>query len=166
VTVIVGSASNRKGSRYAVTAHGGLVIRPGFTHGPHPNSFAEGLRRITTTLGALVDGGTARQSITSADDLARLVAHIAAAELHHDDRGHRINWSTGRPKTIGELISTLCPTVPADLGALTYEQATARARHIGLTERALNLVGTEHTFRPSSAFELREPARATANVRR
>ncbi|QRY62322.1 NAD(P)-dependent oxidoreductase [Gordonia sp. PDNC005] len=130
----------------AVTAHGGLVIRPAFTHGPHPNSFTEGLRRITTTLGAVVDGGTARQSTTSVDDLARLVAHIAADELHHDDRGNRMNWSTGEPKTIGELISSLCPLVPADLGALTYEQAASRARHVGLSERALNLVGTEHTF--------------------
>ncbi|WP_341258453.1 MULTISPECIES: hypothetical protein [Gordonia] len=123
-----------------------LVIRPGFTYGPHPNSFAEGLRRITTTLGALVDGGSARQSITSVDDLARLVAHIAADELHHDDRGNRMNWSTGEPKTIGELISSLCSLVPADLGALTYEQAAAKALHVGLTERTLNLVGTEHTF--------------------
>ncbi|WP_440712880.1 NAD-dependent epimerase/dehydratase family protein [Gordonia sp. FQ] len=127
---------------------GGLVLRPGFIHGPGPKSFLTGLARITAALDALVDDGAALQSTVSVTALAALVAGLLTEPFPARLRTSVLNVADDKPRPIRELVSDAeaagLLTVPTR--TLTLAEAQRTAGPAGLTERQVDLVAVDHTL--------------------
>nr|WP_307854500.1 NAD(P)-dependent oxidoreductase [Rhodococcus sp. B50] len=131
-----------------VRKHGGLVLRPGFVHGPGDRWFLPGLAHIVSTLGVWVDDGAARQSVISRRDVGRLAAAIAARPLPSAWRGGMRHLTHPTAVTVRELVHTaatrglLAP--PAD--SVDFEQALRIGRERGLSARHVDLIGHDHHY--------------------
>ncbi|MFT3660098.1 MAG: NAD(P)-dependent oxidoreductase [Gordonia sp. (in: high G+C Gram-positive bacteria)] len=139
---------SRRAGEEIVQGTGGLVLRPGFVHGPGPQSFLTGLARIITALGALVDDGAARQSIVSTADLAAITTTLAGAPIPDHLRGTVVNVADDTPQTIRDLWRrTSDADVPGGpLPSISYAEALDRAAGLGLTPRHIDLVAADHTL--------------------
>lgn len=131
-----------------VRGHGGLVLRPGFVHGPGDRWFLPGLAHIVSTLGVWIDDGAARQSVISRGDVGRLTAALAARALPAAWRGGMRHLAHPTAVTVRELVHTATAqgllTPPAD--SVDYEQALRIGRERGLSARHIDLIGHDHHY--------------------
>ncbi|WP_016884049.1 MULTISPECIES: NAD-dependent epimerase/dehydratase family protein [unclassified Rhodococcus (in: high G+C Gram-positive bacteria)] len=142
-------SASRLTAEHRVLERGGCVVRPGFVHGPGDRWFVPGFIQIIEALGAWVDEGRSRISIIAVNDLARLLAALAAQfPARPGDVFHACHPDS---VTVRELGHALADSGRLRLPAtsLTFDDAlTAGARH-GLTERHLDLIGRDHWYDPS-----------------
>ncbi|REE73838.1 nucleoside-diphosphate-sugar epimerase [Rhodococcus wratislaviensis] len=142
-------SASRLTAEHRVLERGGCVVRPGFVHGHGDRWFVPGFTRILETLGAWVDEGRSRISIIAVNDLARLLAGLAAqSPARPGDVFHACHPD---PVSVRELGQALADSGRLRLPAtsLTFDEAvTAGARH-GLTERHLDLIGRDHWYDPA-----------------
>ena len=142
-------SASRLAAEHRVLERGGCVVRPGFVHGPGDRWFVPGFIQIVEALGAWVDEGRSRISIISVNDLARLLAALAAQ--YPARTGEVFHACHPDPVTVRELGQALADSGRLRLPAtsLTFDDAmTAGARH-GLTERHLDLIGRDHWYDPT-----------------
>ncbi|MFC9835772.1 NAD-dependent epimerase/dehydratase family protein [Rhodococcus sp. NPDC127530] len=142
-------SASRLAAEHRVLERGGCVVRPGFVHGPGDRWFLPGFIQILEALGAWVDEGRSRISIIAVNDLARLLATLAAQPPTRP--GDVLHACHPDPVTVRELGQALANAGRLRLPAtsLTFDDAvTAGARH-GLTERHLDLIGRDHWYDPT-----------------
>lgn len=131
-----------------VREHGGLVLRPGFVHGPGDRWFLPGLAHIVSTLGAWVDDGVARQSVISRRDVGRLAAAITARPLPAALRGGIRHLAHPTAVTVRELVHAAAARglLAPPTHSVDFEQALRRGRERGLSARHIDLIGHDHHY--------------------
>ena len=131
-----------------VREKGGLVLRPGFVHGPGDRWFLPGVAHIVSTLGVWIDDGVARQSVISRRDVGRLTAAVAARPLPAAMRGGMRHLAHPNAVTVRELVHTAAAggllTPPAD--SVGYEEALRMGQERGLSARHIDLIGHDHHY--------------------
>lgn len=142
-------SASRLTAEHRVLERGGCVVRPGFVHGPGDRWFVPGLIQIVEALGVWVDEGRSRISIIAVNDLARLLAALAAQfPARPRDVFHACHPDSVTVRELGQALADSGRLrLPAT--SLTFDDAlTAGARH-GLTERHLDLIGRDHWYDPT-----------------
>ncbi len=141
-------SASRLAAENLVREHGGLVLRPGFVHGPGDRWFLPGLAHIVSTLGVWIDDGAARQSVISHRDVGRLTAVLAARTLPDEFRASMLHLADPTPVSVHDLVHTAAShgllTVPTT--SVSYEEAVHRGRERGLSRRHVDLVGHDHHY--------------------
>lgn len=141
-------SASRLAAENRVREHGGVVLRPGFVHGPGDRWFLPGLAHIASTLGAWIDDGVARQSVISRHDVGRLTAAVAARPLPTAMRAGMRHLAHPTAVTTRELVHAAAGhgllTPPVD--SVSYEQALRLADERGLSARHIDLIGRDHHY--------------------
>jgi 2-alkyl-3-oxoalkanoate reductase len=90
----------------AVLGSGGLVLRPLFVYGRGDTRFLPVLIKTMEKFPFLIDGGRARLSVISVDDLARAIVALATEEGSGPLQGI-YHANDGRPVSLKEIVDTL-----------------------------------------------------------
>ncbi|MFD5268521.1 NAD-dependent epimerase/dehydratase family protein [Streptomyces sp. NPDC058335] len=152
----VTSASRLAGDR-SVLAAGGVVLRPYLVYGAGDVWLVPALVRMITRLPQWIEGGRARLSLISVDDLARVTAALvtrpaplpASAVLHA---------AHPRPVVVRDLVTAICrhlglPLPHGDVSRADLEERLGGPADAALVQR-LAQFGTDHWFDSSELWSL------------
>lgn len=156
---------------------GGTVLRPHLVYGSGDTWLLPGLARILRVLPGTVEGWTAKLSLTSASDLARLVVGtgfappaLMTASVYHATHPC--------PVVAGALLRAVAARsgLPWPVRDLSVSQARAILAADGQSERGLGMLTSDHWFdgtqiwrdlglAPGPVFEAEFPVLASGNGR-
>ncbi|KMS85806.1 MULTISPECIES: NAD-dependent epimerase/dehydratase family protein [Streptomyces] len=150
------SASRQAGDRSVLTA-GGIVLRPHLVYGAGDRWFVPALVRMITRLPHWINGGRARLSLISVDDLARVTAALAT----RPDRlpaSAVLHPAHPAPVSMRDLVTVLCRhlDLPLPRGDMTPSAALERLAAAGEAPLARRLaqLGVDHWFDSASLWKL------------
>ncbi|MFH9658243.1 NAD-dependent epimerase/dehydratase family protein [Streptomyces sp. NPDC017248] len=131
----------------AVLEAGGIVLRPHLVHGPGDRWVVPGIVRLLRALPGTVEGWTARVSLVSAPDLARLVVGTGLAP---EPALTARTYHAAHPVPVGAatLLRAVaaCAGLPWPRGELTVAEARARLAGNARLAHALDMLRTDHWF--------------------
>ncbi|KUO20683.1 NAD-dependent epimerase/dehydratase family protein [Streptomyces dysideae] len=135
------TSRSRAAAERAVLTAGGTVLRPMFVYGPGDMWFIPTLARALTRTPVTVNGGRARLSLISVEDLAKVIAALALspAPPAASTRPRVLHVNHPEPVRVLELYELLAEhlDVPRPTGDLDYTDALAfagpeKARQVGM----------------------------------
>ncbi|MGN5236521.1 NAD-dependent epimerase/dehydratase family protein [Rhodococcus sp. SJ-3] len=141
-------SASRLAAENLVRDHGGLVLRPGFVHGPGDRWFLPGLARIVSTLGVWIDNGVAGQSVISRRDVGRLTTALAVRPLPDAMRGGMLHVADRTPTSVHDLVHVAAAQglLTPPTASVSYEQALHVGLERGLSARHIDLIGHDHHY--------------------
>ncbi|WP_079275119.1 NAD-dependent epimerase/dehydratase family protein [Streptomyces phaeoluteigriseus] len=152
----VTSASRLAGDR-SVLAAGGTVLRPYLVYGAGDVWFVPALVQMITRLPRWIEGGRARLSLISVDDLARVTAALVTrpAPLPASTVLHAAH---PRPVVVRDLVTALCRQLGLPLPRGDVSRADLEAHLGGPADadlvRRFAQFGTDHWFDSSELWSL------------
>lgn len=141
------TSASRATAEDAVLDAGGIVLRPHLVHGPGDMWMVPGLVRLLRSLPGRVEGWTARLSVVSVRDLARLVVGAGLAPSA-DLTATTYHATHPVPVTAQTLLRAVaaCASLPSPERVLSLP----RARELLVADRqashALDMLRTDHWF--------------------
>lgn len=156
------ASTHRFAAEGLVRAAGGTVLRPNLVYGAGDRWFVPALAKLTAGLGATIDGGRARISVISAEDLGRLAA---TAALHPDvEPGAVLHAAAPEPVTVAQVHEVLASSLgfPVPSRTVTVEQARAALVPAAASEHQLALVTLDHWYDSGPAWDLAGDAPTSA----
>ncbi|GGS57930.1 NAD-dependent epimerase/dehydratase family protein [Streptomyces cinerochromogenes] len=141
------TSASRVAAEDAVLGAGGVVLRPHLVHGPGDRWVVPGIARLLRALPGTVEGWTARVSLVSARDLARLVvgAGLAPAAGLTSTAYHATHPEPVRARTLLRAVAA-CASLPWPRRDLSVSQARAHLAADDRSLHALDLLRTDHWF--------------------
>lgn len=141
------TSASRAAAEDAVLEAGGIVLRPHLVHGPGDVWMVPGLVRLLRALPGSVEGWTARLSVVSVHDLARLV--VGAGLAPTADLTATVYHATHpAPVTADALLRAVaaCASLPWPERVLSLPRARDLLAADPLASHALDMVRTDHWF--------------------
>lgn len=142
-------SASRLAAEHQVREFGGIVLRPHLIYGDGDLWFVPTLLKILDAVPAWIDGGSARMSTVSVDDLAAVIVSLAAQPWH---RAMASVYHANHPREISvrELVGTICPqlNLPQPATSLPYKEYCERVRAAvpSITDHQLELLGKDHFY--------------------
>ncbi|MFE0801599.1 NAD-dependent epimerase/dehydratase family protein [Streptomyces sp. NPDC058812] len=137
----------RAAAEDAILDAGGIVLRPHLVYGEGDTWVVPSLTRMLRTLPGTVEGWTARMSVISVRDLARLVvsAGLAPAADLTDSTYHATHPA---PVTVATLLRTVatCFSLPWPERDISVARAQAHLAADGQSSHGLDMLTTDHWF--------------------
>ncbi|MEU1161114.1 NAD(P)-dependent oxidoreductase [Streptomyces sp. NPDC005921] len=152
----VTSASRLAGDR-SVLAAGGTVLRPGLVYGAGDVWAVPAFVRMIAKLPYWIDGGRARLSLISVDDLARATAALAVRPAP-PPASAVLHAAHPRPVAVRDLVTTVCRHLGLPLPREDVPRAQLPARLAGRADPALTArlaqLGADHWYDSAPLWSL------------
>ncbi len=127
------ASASRLRAEETVRAQGGIVLRPNLVYGAGDRWFVPLLLRLLRKVPVWAEGGRARSSLVSVQELARIVGEFARCEWTDTDRGAVYHVNHPRAVTVRSVGTQVCRS----LGLPAPATELPRPAHWELSSRML-----------------------------
>ncbi|KAB1927663.1 NAD-dependent epimerase/dehydratase family protein [Micromonospora sp. ALFpr18c] len=138
------TSTSRLAAEQSVRSAGGVVLRPHLVYGAGDRWVLPSLVALLKAPG-LIDGGTAKMSMISVRDLAR-VALALALDRPKFPHGAMYHANHPRPVSLREVIEALATCLGVSAPGTNLSRAAASAALPHLPARVLDLAATDHWY--------------------
>jgi nucleoside-diphosphate-sugar epimerase len=151
------ASASRLRAEEAVRERGGIVLRPNLVYGPGDRWFVPLLLRLLRKVPVWAEGGRARSSLVSVQELARIVGEFTRCGWTDADRGAVYHVNHPRPVTARSVGTKLCqglglPTPSTDLSRPAHWELCSRVLP-ELTRHQHALLTDDHYYESGRVWE-------------
>ncbi|MEU6278097.1 NAD(P)-dependent oxidoreductase [Streptomyces populi] len=151
------ASASRLRAEETVRAQGGIVLRPNLVYGAGDRWFVPSLLRLLWKVPVWAEGGRARSSLVSVQELARVVAEFARREWSGADRGAVYHVNHPRPVTVRSIATQVCrglalPVPATDLPRSAHWELSSRVLP-GLTRHQHALLTDDHFYESGRVWQ-------------
>ncbi|MER6358431.1 NAD(P)-dependent oxidoreductase [Streptomyces sp. NPDC001634] len=151
------ASASRLRAEEAVLAHSGVVLRPNLVYGPGDRWFLPLLLRLLRKVPVWAEGGRARSSLISVQELARVIGEFARHRWTDADRGTVYHVNHPRPVTVRSVATQVCrgldvPLPASDLPRPAHWELSSRVLP-ELTHHQHALLTDDHYYESGRVWE-------------
>ncbi|MFF7948663.1 NAD-dependent epimerase/dehydratase family protein [Streptomyces griseorubiginosus] len=151
------ASASRLRAEESVRAQGGIVLRPNLVYGAGDRWFVPTLVRLLRKAPVWAEGGRARSSLISVQELARVVGEFARCRWNEADRGAVYHVNHPRPVTMRSIGTQVCrglslPVPDTDLPRAAHWELASRLLP-GLTHHQHALLTDDHFYESGRVWQ-------------